>query len=258
MKFSNNFNDKNLIVILAVFGRSGSTLLQRIFNIRKETMIWGEHRGEIRTIYNIQQSLINTLNNVGRKQNEKYFNDKNEPYNNLIQDIIPEEKYIKKAIKGSIKSFIENLYSKDLNRYDTIGFKELRYNINHINILKEIYPDINLIFLVRNPIDIYKSVLGYFPHDIDFFIEQWNNHVESFIELEKLGYPFIKYEDIINKDKKTLDIICNMAKIDKNMLFKVLNKKIGSTSQDISNEQKIYIINNCFKNMKKLNYKIKL
>ncbi len=255
------------IVISAVSQRTGSTLLQRIFNRRKETLIWGEHGGVLNHFLKIYESCMYFSS---KKENRKRYFSNGEDPNQNIANLCPECKYAKEATMESIRKFFSSYYSQYREGHDTIGFKEVRYG-KELQLLKKCYPNIKILLLVRNPVDIWKSI----PKDINGkrrsskckykrfwwisfseLINQWNNFTNLYMNYEKeySNTYLIKYEDIIKKEESTMKLIANLAKLDISQINEVLSVKIYSTKDKIPRKEEIIITNKCKENMKKLGY----
>ncbi len=250
------------LIISAVTQRTGSTMLQRIFNQRKKTLIWGEHSGVISYFYRAQEAIINFASRF-QNQTEAYFNS-GENTNQWIACMCPENKYANKAIVKSLKTFLDSYYEPYRETHDIIGFKEVTYG-RELLLLRKAYPKAKIMLLVRNPIDIWKSMPKQKLNKresiegcINFIdmLKQWNNNTSFYIEMNKedsLVY-LIKYEDIIRKDYETLEIISGIGKLTKGEINSVLKKKIGSTANYIDKGQIGIIKELCKENMEKLNY----
>ncbi|WP_216828242.1 sulfotransferase [Alkalihalobacterium elongatum] len=243
------------LIISSATHRSGSTMLQRIFNSRKQTMIWGEHLGclkEFCIIYN----KVKTFSINSRRERRNYFGSNENP-NHWIARITPEQHLVKESIIESAKVFLNTLYtSKD---HDVIGFKEVRYGKEEITLLRECFPNCNIILLVRNPIDSWRSLSNtrWNESTIHEYITKWNNHVSFYLEFSKRDDKafLIKYEDIVSRDKDTMDLIIKLGKLDMSIVNRVLNRKIGSSeTAQLSPNITQLIKNSCSQNMIELGY----
>jgi len=245
---------KKFLVISAVTQRTGSTLLQRIFNARKKTLIWGEHGGVISHFAEIER-LTCRFSKFSEKEKRAYFNS-NKPYQQWTANMTPDLNYAQNAIIKSLSIYLEELYKQKLSEHDVIGFKEVRYGRKELELLDNVFPNIIFILLVRNPVSTYESTYDSFLNkSLGKFIKQWNGRIEDYFELiNKQNYKMFRFEDIISRNNKTLRKLSQIAMVNETMIHKVLNVKLKSTHSEISSEMKQSILSNCYHNMQKMGY----
>lgn len=241
------------ILISSATQRSGSTLLQRIFNIREKTLIWGEHGGVLKNFLDIYNQVKKFSEASAYEDRDRYFESNKDP-SIWIANLTPELKYIDQAIVNATRTFLDNLYITSSQNYDTVGIKEVRYN-EELALFKECYPNSTLILLVRNPIDVWMSMpVGW--NTLEDTVSWWNKNVDYY--LDNCGgfsntYLF-RYEDIVEKEENTVSLLCDLAKITKKQFEDVLNIKISSTRSPINKSDHSYILDHCYRNMKSLYY----
>jgi hypothetical protein len=235
------------IIILSSSRRMGSTLIQRIFNARDGTLIWGEQNGILKH-FNL---IYNHMSQFCKKEKEEeydFFVNNNK--NIWTATLCPKEQIIRKAMELSTKTFLDEVYKN--NNFDIIGFKEVVYNKNEVELLRKIYPNSKFIFITRNPLDTWKSIINkdinrnWHP-TVEHFMIRWNEKSNYFYNYSKNNKNclFIKFEDIVKRDKEILNKLKKMAKINDNQLMKVLDKKIKGADKDrlrVSLEEKEYIL----------------
>ncbi|MFD1038935.1 sulfotransferase [Virgibacillus byunsanensis] len=243
------------IIISAATHRSGSTLLQRVFNVRKETLIWGEQDGLLTKFCQIHRNLKHYSENL-IKQRLDYFDNGEDP-NYWIACMNPEIKYVDKAVSDSLKVLLNSLYEQKRDDHDMIGFKEVRYGNDELTLFRKCYPDANIILLVRNPIDVWKSMVGAgLGQNINHFVKKWKKHALYYLQLSKNDSKshLIKYEDMVNKDMTAIQTISNLGKIQTEEINTVLSKKIWSTPRQIAKSEEDFIIKECGMVMRKYDY----
>ena len=243
------------LVISAVTHRTGSTLLQRIFNVRKKTLIWGEHDGCLKDFYNIYRKARHYSVDLSN-QREKYFNNNEDP-NCWIACMIPDIEFLDKALVKGIKSFFKHLYLQYPGDHDIIGFKEVRYGKKELELIRRCYPKANIILLIRNPIDVWKSMVGAgLGNNINYMIKKWNKNGEDYLDISQSDphSHIITYENLINKEYSTISKIKKIGKITTDDIYRVLDHKLVSTSKEISKKEEQMILNKCKSTMKKYNY----
>lgn len=243
------------IIISSATHRSGSTLLQRIFNVRKKTLIWGEQDGLLTNFYNIHRKLKHYSENL-EQQRLNYFNNNENP-NHWIACMNPEMEFVNKAVINSIKVLFDSLYEQYRAEHDIIGFKEVRYGENELTLFRNCYPDTEIVLLVRNPIDVWKSMLGAgLGNNVANFTKKWKDHTSYYLQLSKIDSKshLIKYENIVNKDQTTIETISKLGKISSEEIDTVISKKIWSTPRAISNVEEHIILKECGTIMKQYGY----
>ncbi|MGG3888400.1 sulfotransferase family protein [Metabacillus fastidiosus] len=243
------------IIISAASHRSGSTLLQRIFNIRKETLIWGEHGDLLNNYCNIYRNLKHYSIDM-EQQRLNYFNNNEDP-NHWIACMNPEMKFVDKAIINSLKVLFDSLYEQHRKGHDMVGFKEVRYGEDELTLFRRCYPNAKIVLLVRNPIHVRKSMKGAdLEDDLADFTKKWNRHASYYLQLSKKdpNVYLIKYEDLVSKDPAVMEMICNVGKLSLAEINKVLSKKIWSTPINITNKEREIIENECGEIMKQYDY----
>lgn len=246
------------IVISAAAHRSGSTLLQRIVNSRKENLIWGEHQGVVTDFLDIYKKVRNYSLDY-RKERSGYFDNGENP-NVWTATMTPEFPFVEQAVVESVKAFMNALYSQYRDTHDTVGFKEVRYGEQELKLLRKCFPEAEFLLVVRNPIHTWQSLLnckGWYKDDVKSTAIKWNQNTGgylSFAETDSKSH-LILYENLINKDPATLNTIEACAKVPREQILEVMNNKIGSTASDtITDEDKSIIVEVCGQRMRQLGY----
>ncbi|AZU60411.1 sulfotransferase [Neobacillus mesonae] len=250
------------ILISSATHRSGSTMLQRIFNARENTLIWGEHKGVLTDFCNLQKKL-NNYSSRFKKQRISYFNTNENP-SNWIATMNPSNEFINNAVHQSVKAFLDNLYAQHRETHDIIGFKEVRYGQDELELFRKCYPKAKIILLVRDPRDVWKSHsfnlrIEAYNNSLIKFIQKWKNHVSYYMDFAKKDPKtyFLKYEDIIERKPETINMLLDAANITIEELNSVLNVKISGIKKGPNNPSDLQQIENMCKNiMEQLNYSI--
>jgi hypothetical protein len=248
-----DFQDLDLI-LLSANHRTGSTLLQRICNSRKGTLIWGEHGGLLRHFAKIFWSAAH-FSLESQQQREVYFGQGENP-NLWIADMSPDLDYARRAVIDSARAFLHTFYSQYRDTHDILGFKEVFYDRNELELLCKCYPNAQFLFLVRNPLDTWKSTPSDWYPSLDDWITKWLHKVYSFLEYEeKNGHcRLLRYEDLIRQDKNVMDILGEVAKVSRQQISMVMANKIGSMNNGISESDRETILERCRKPMEILGY----
>src|SRR5699024_3036212 len=141
------------------------------------------------------------------------FNGGEDP-NHWIATMTPSKGHVTESLINSVKTFHEKLYEDGYkDTHDLIGYKEVRYGENELNLLRMCYPDCTIVLLVRHPLDVWKSVSQNAKikryHSVQSFTALWNRRAKSYIKLSNKdpNMHLVRYEDIIARDKATMDRI---------------------------------------------------
>ena len=246
------------IILSAATHRSGSTLIQRIFNAHKRTLIWGEHLGCLTDFCRIRDK-VSRMSLLGKNSREKYFESGENP-NQWVAVMTPEISFIDEAVSSSTKTFLENLYAQKQDGHDRIGFKEVRYGERELSMLRKCYPDAKMILIVRNPIEAWKSypkTWGEYKSALEF-AKQWNRNVSWYIQMaaKDENAHLLQYEKVVSREPNTLNKLADLTKLSIPEIDRVLDRKIRGTKRKktITNKHAITIRRVCRINMKKLGY----
>ncbi len=127
-----------------------------------------------------------------------------------------------KSYVGMVDSVCEAYAVRNGKKSSVFGDKN-NYYVNHLDALKEHFPDSKLIFLFRDGRDVavsYKNVdqekinSNYVPRlskDIEVIAQEWADNVRKFLRVMERDKNTIavKYEDLIGKPKAELSRIFN-------------------------------------------------
>ncbi|MBO8168632.1 MAG: sulfotransferase [Thermoanaerobacteraceae bacterium] len=244
------------VIISAVTHRTGSTLMQRIFNMRKKTLIWGEHYGMVNyfcEIYSAARSICSSEDS--KQEHQNYFAGGENP-NIWIANMNPDVGYADRAIINSVQAFFDAFYSQYRESHDLIGFKEVRYGEAELSLLRRCYPEVKFVLLIRNPVDVWMSMPHNWKEDIQVFLHKWNSNTRYYLRLAKSdskAHLFL-YEDVVQQKKQTLELLAELARVTAADIKNVLSHKLFSTRSRIPEKDRQYIIEQCADNMKQLGY----
>jgi hypothetical protein len=242
------------LVIFSPVHRSGSTLLQRICNARKGTLIWGEHGGFL-THFSMLYVYAAFFSVTARHERINYFSSGEDP-NLWIANMSPDLHFIRRAVIDSARAFLDTMYGQYRDNHDIIGFKEVRYGRNEFELLRQCCPNIKVLCLVRNPVNTWNSTPRSWYPSLNTWIKQWNNNVQDYINLarENTNCHLIRHEDVVRREKNTMHVLEDTAKVTPEQIEMVLKNKIGSNQKGISDEERQTIIRECGKTMAALGY----
>lgn len=245
------------LIISAATHRTGSTLLQRMFNARDKTLIWGENGG---CLSNFCGVFENANHYAGLRHRNAYFNNNEDP-NQWIACMTPPQNEVEAAMIETVKAFHEGLYVKNYSdKHDLIGYKEVRYGKRELNLLRKCYPNCTVLLLVRNPVDVWKSLSPRGRKElygtVQNFAKAWNQRTKDYLDLSQTDpkMHLLRYEDINTRQTETLDLIKKLGRLEDQDIKRVLDKKINSSSTALPLQTEMFIIKRCKKYMKALEY----
>jgi hypothetical protein len=254
-KEESSFNFQGLdLILLSANHRTGSTLLQRICNARKGTLIWGEHAGALSYFTDIYRRAA-YFSQEGQQHREAYFGQGENP-NCWIAMMCPELEYVQRAVIDSAKAFLHSFYGQYRGCHDILGFKEVLYGRDELELLCKCYPNAQFLLLVRNPVDSWKSTPLDWYVSIEDWITKWSDKVHCFLDFAQRDSRchLLRYEDLIRQKKSSLAILSEVAKVSTEQISMVLTHKIGSSSKDISESDRDTILECCREPMENLGY----
>jgi hypothetical protein len=242
------------LIILSAVHRSGSTLLQRICNARKGTLIWGEHGGLLTHFAEIYKSPA-FFSAVAAQERIQYFSSGENP-NLWIGSICPQMDYVRQATVESARAFLNTMYGQHRENHDIIGFKEVRYARREYELLRRCYPEAEILLLVRNPLNTWNSTPRTWYPSLDAWIETWLRHTQFFMALAKADARcrLLRHEDVAGQEKETMAILAETAKVTPKQIAMVLGNKIGSAHVGIDEAERQTILRQCGKTMADLGY----
>jgi hypothetical protein len=244
------------LFILSAGQRAGSTLLQRICNARKGTLIWGEHGGFLSHFTDIYANASYfALSGAGERN---LFFGRGEDPNLWTASMSPDLDYVQLAMVDGVRALLNSLYGQYREQHDLLGFKEVRYGTDEAELLLKCYPASKFLLLVRNPFNCWKSMLPEWGWTVDRWASEWDGFVRSFRSLAAAHERchLIRYEDIIQQETHALETIEDVARVSRRQVLQVLANKLGSSGarQCITDADRDVILRHCRKSMQALGY----
>jgi hypothetical protein len=245
------------LVVLSANHRAGSTLLQRICNARKETLIWGEHGGALRYFAGVFRSVAYCAW-AGTRERDEYFRQGENP-NLWIGIMCPDLDYARRAVVEAARAFLATFYAQYREGHDLVGFKEVLYGRPEIELLRRCYPKAHLLFLVRHPLNAWKSTPRHWWYPtLERWMDQWNQAVLCFQEFAAGDdrCHLIRYEDILAREPRTMAVLRETARLSTEQIESVLASKIRGHSETptTTESEKAAILEHCRDAMQSLGY----
>lgn len=225
-------------VIILSPGRSGSTLLQRYLNCSQDLVVWGEHGGFIRSLaagYNV------LLEDTRDLLFDEFEAARHAPF--LIGSGIPvgvdiewTNSFTREDFREAHRNLIVDLLTVDVPPAKRWGFKEIRYGATEITFLRELLPECQFVFIVRNPVEALASMIASWSSDKKLWYEsQWSEgeserakanaeigafgeHLSTIAESLRRGYDpardhLIRYEDLIAEPEARVRAVCAFLEV---------------------------------------------
>jgi hypothetical protein len=233
------------LIILSVVHRTGSTLLQRLCNARKETLIWGEHGGFLAHYADIYAGAA-YFSYAARDERDNYFARREDP-NCWIASMTPDMDFVRQATVESARTFLNALYEQFREGHDVIGFKEVHYVRGEMELIRKCYPEATILLLNRNPLNTWRSTPRAWYPSFEAWMSKWKRNSLYFLDFAKhdLHCHLLRYEDIVRRDEKTMNIVADAAKINSEQIESVLSCKIGSSNYGLDDSEREAILENC-------------
>lgn len=118
---------------------------------------------------------------------------------------IPETFHSSRQVRSIIHELVSIAGIRDNKRYK--GFIEHSpSNVFHVDSIRAVFPDAEVVFIVRDPKAVFNSVktLDWGPNsarDAGYF---WIQHVAHYLVFEKDIAKLVRYEDLVTNHRKTL------------------------------------------------------
>ena len=211
--------------------RSGSTLLQRILLSHKAVGGTAEPWILLPLIYSKKSSGV--LSEYSSRLSFKGVND-------MLKEVPDAEN----VYNDRIKEFADGIYSKILKNNEVYFLdKTPRYYLI-IDDLYKIYPEANFVYLFRNPINIYASILKTWCNNK--FSKLYGNHNDLTIGVNKISEAYkrykdnkntisVRYEDLVSQPEEIIKDIQKFLEInyDERLSKNFVNVKIDTKNNNV-------------------------
>lgn len=199
------------VFVFAASWRTGSTLLQRILNASGELLIWGEPGclKDAEALFSRCQRYLSKMPHANKGQVL-------EQSGQWIPTISPE---VNRSVVA-MRSFFSDLYGQEAAElgFGRWGFKEVRPGAaKHIRMLRVLFPGAKFVFLMRDPIDTFRSLQGKkfyqsFENPMKPMVVWRDNVQDCVVEGGLSGDDLlvVKHEDIVSPEvsHSVLEKIC--------------------------------------------------
>lgn len=208
------------LLVLACGQRCGSTLVQRLLCSHPRVMIWGEHVGQLRPVLAAVERLGSWTEYHGAMGREELAASGHQGF---IANVTPRHE----CIDDAGRAFIETLFAtpaRQLGR-SIWGFKEVRYGLPDVLLLRRLFPRLRVIHIVRDPRDVLCSLEDWERHpgwtrrDTETSMLYWRTVAASFVgsaaepHLRSLIMT-VRYEDLVAETRRWSATIAEHCDLD--------------------------------------------
>ena len=222
--------DQRPILILSSGHRCGSTLVQRLLTSHPDVFVWGEHDGILGYMVDARERLRTWEATNGRFSRVEFESSGPQSF---MANITPEPD----AVNSAFRSFLEQLFAVPaaaLGR-QRWGFKEVRYGARQGRWLVELFPDVRIIHLTRDPWSVLSSLIRMEAKDSKWdpsysrqALTLWQTINASFLDVD-FKVLRLRFEDVTGDPGPAIEKLAEWCDIDKERISKrVLKKRIWS------------------------------
>jgi hypothetical protein len=231
-------------IITAPTARNGITLLQRLLNSTRQTMVFGENQQLVATLPNMAVSGYVTHHQAGeelRQSREKFLNDTTEYWSsNLWPDT---ERYMLLGFEMFYKAV--QLYQQSAREYgfQNWGIKNPMTSPNMVHQLGQLLRSARFVAIYRNPFDVVASAKArrfvISQQDVAKYAQQWQANLQALRERPPQHLLLIRHETLTAEPEPTLrelEQFTGISGIDRSVLERKINTFAGSAGGHAANE----------------------
>jgi hypothetical protein len=205
------------VFVLSTGGRTGSTLVQRLFISTHRVLVWGEHNGLLGSrLFDVVRGMENWTVRQGRGQ-LAYLDEHG--YQGFIPNVNPGAA----IFAAATRRFFDASLGKEAYRrgYRRWGFKEIRYGREEALFLQQLYPEAAFVLVFRNPRDCLRSIKSTTWYKRDFggdprkFLQNWGRLSEELLSAAEdlRRCCAVRYEQLIEDHEGHIGRLAKIAGI---------------------------------------------
>lgn len=222
------------LALVAPAQRSGSTLLQRIFNSCPRTQVWGEHGAVLEGLLEVRQHLLLfATHEHGAARDLLLSEDRAQAW---TANASPAAGTAEAAVLDATRALLDRLYGDAESRgYDRVGFKAVRYGARELDLLVRAYPDIEIAMIVRDPFQTLESIAGQ-GWPLDGLPALWSARVLAYLRLLRRNdrARLFRLSDLEARAPATVEALSAMARISADDLLGRLDTKVSGPPGHVS------------------------
>lgn len=241
------------LIISASSRRSGSTWVQRIVHNATNIFVWGESFPLVELLTSLYGNF--KIDAPVRFQETKSFLASDQDPTAWIANINPPFSNLKNAVSSLFSEYY------DASLHPHYGWKEVHYGRREIDFLRELFPELRIVLLVRNPVDVIMSLIGLNAIgrwedtlSVPMVCEYWSARTRDYLLLKDLpNILFLRYEDIHSRVQDLLDFAGGSYN---EQVDKAINTKVGGLEKHpiLSTKNMRIIFDACHNEMETLGY----
>lgn len=211
------------LLVLGAGQRCGSTLLQRLLCSHPRVRIWGEHVGQLRPLLTAAERLRRWTDTNGLAGRNELAHS---GYQGFLANVTPE----RDVVDDACRAFIETLFAAPARvaGRPVWGFKEIRYGLPDVLLLRQLFPALRVMQLVRDPRDVLRSLdeweqrPGWTRRNTELALELWTTVAGSFVGVgadPHLDFILqVRYEELVVNPTRWTAAIADHCRLDAALL----------------------------------------
>jgi GT2 family glycosyltransferase/SAM-dependent methyltransferase len=234
--------------------RCGSTWVQRIVHAATDIFIWGESSPLVESLYAIFRAFQET--NLVRSQETQNLLSSSQDPTVWRANANPSPAELKRGFSALFSEFYRETYGRT-----GYGWKEVHYGRKELEFLWELFPELKVVLLVRNPMDVVRSLkakgwLGRWrdTQSVSWVCRNWSQRTKDYLLLQDHPHTFfVRYEDVASRLEELVEFVGGRMTAD---VQRALNAVAGNAKEraQLSAEEGRVVLKWCADEMKILNY----
>lgn len=234
--------------------RCGSTWVQRIVHAATDIFIWGESSPLVESLHAIFRAF-QEMDLVRSQETQNLLSSSQDP-TVWRANANPSLAELKRGFGALFSEFYRETYGRT-----GYGWKEVHYGRQELEFLWELFPELKVVLLVRNPLDVVRSLkakgwLGRWrdTQSVSWVCRNWSQRTKDYLLLQ--DHPntfFVRYEDVASRLEELVEFVGGRMTVD---VQRALNAVVGNAKElaQLSAEEERVVLKWCVNEMKLLNY----
>lgn len=222
--------DAPVLLISASSHRSGSTLLQRYVTAATDIFVWGENGRLVQAMKEAYEAWPKKKSDA--QAYARVMDDPTTMESSFLPNLSPPRDDLRAALQAAFRL----AYGHPPPGFSTWGWKDVGYGRGDLDFVWELFPEIRVVLLVRDPWDVARSIRrkgwidrrGYF-RDMDEVARLWKERSHDYRTMAEEGdrrVHLVQYEHL-ERDLTGLD---DFLGIDGGAIWdRVARKRLGVT-----------------------------
>lgn len=237
------------LLISASSHRSGSTLLQRYVTAATDVFVWGENGRFVQAMREAYETWPHKPSD-GQAWS-KVMDDPTAVERSFIPNLSPPRDTMLEALRTAFC----RTYDRRPTGFARWGWKDVGYALDDLHFVRELFPEIRIVLLVRDPWDVARSIRrkgwidrrGYF-RDMEEVARLWMERSRDYRRLAEAGDPrvhLVRYEQL---ERELAGLNAFLGIEGRAVWERVAKKRLGAaptlsrfdfTSEDVSTVERV-------------------